>query len=247
MNKIFSDYFAHRKNCLTEVDARLKMVFVSAAIIITILSGRIYAPAAVFLLSLFFLLGIRIPPKIILLRLVAPLGIAFVIFLIQILFCGKTEDGLSRAFLIIGKIMGTVSLVIFLSMTTPVNKFINAMRWFKIPNTWIEVALLTYRYIFVLLEDIVIIKDAQKARLGYNGFARSLRSFGELAGSAVIRAYDHSAAAYEAMLLRGYNGIMRDIIWKEKSGIKDVAAVVIFIIIMILLLILNILPSWNKL
>ncbi len=227
------------------------------AIIITVLSQHLYVPLIVFFLALIFLLGIRIPPKIILLRLVNPLGIAGVLFLIQVFFYGITpilelnimgwhlvayKEGLLRGFLIMGKVIGTVSLVIFLSMTTPVNKLLNACRWFKVPNTWVEIAMLSYRYIFVLLEDAITVRDAQKVRLGYSGLTRSLKSLGELMGATVIRAYDRSVAAYEAMMLRGYNGTIRSIVWEEKFSIKDTITVIVFSLILASLLCLNVLP-----
>ncbi len=257
LNEVFSDCFAQRKNYLTEVDARAKMLFVAAAIVIILFSQYLYVPLIVFFLSLTFLLGIRIPAKIILLRLVTPLGTAGVILLIQIFFYGTTplvklnlwgfhlvgyKEGLLRGFLIMGKVLGTVSLVIFLSMTTPVNKLLSAARWFKVPNTWVEIAMFSYRYIFVLLEDAITVRDAQKVRLGYNSLARSLRSFGELMGATVIRAYDHSVAVYEAMMLRGYNGTARNIVWEEKFGAKDAIATTVFFIILVSLLVLTILP-----
>lgn len=257
LSEIFSDSFAHRKNYLTEVDARAKMLFAALAIIIIILSRHFYVPLIAFFLSLAFLLGIRISPKIILHRLANPLGIAGVLFLIHIFFYGVTpivelnimgwhlvgyKEGLLRGFLIMGKVIATVSLVIFLSMTTSVNKLLKAARWFKVPNTWVEIAMLSYRYIFVLLEDAITVRDAQKVRLGYSSLARSLKSLGELVGATVIRGYDHSVAAYEAMMLRGYNGTMRNIVWEEKFRIKDVIAVIIFMVILVSLLALNILP-----
>ncbi len=192
----------------------------------------------VFFVSLVFLLGIKIPPNIILFRLAAPLSITGVIFLIQVFFYGMPP---MLGFLIVGKVIGAVSLVIFLSMTTPVNKLLNSARWFKVSNTWIEVAMFSYRYIFVLLEDAITIRNAQKVRLGYSSLARSLRSFGELMGLTVIRAYDRSIAIYESMMLRGYNGITRNIVREEKFRIKDVIAVIIFIVILTLLLVLSIL------
>ena len=257
LSEVFSDCFAQRRNYLTEVDTRIKMLFVAAAIIIIVLSRHLYVPLIVFFVSLIFLLGIKIPPKIILFRLAAPLSITGVIFLTQIFFYGKIilfkwslfgfnlvgyEEGLYRGFLIMGKVLGTVSLVIFLSMTTPVNKLLNSARWFKVSNTWIEVAMFSYRYIFVLLEDAITIRNAQKVRLGYSSLARSLRSFGELMGLTVIRAYDRSIAIYESMMLRGYNGITRNIVREEKFRIKDVIAVIIFIVILTSLLVLSILP-----
>ena len=256
LNEVFGDYFAHRKNYLTEVDTRTKMIFAALAIIIILLSRHFCVPLIAFFLSLAFLLSIRISPKIILLRLANPLGIAGVLFLINIFFYGMTpivklniwgwhlvgyKEGLLRGFLIMDKVIATVSLVIFLSMTTPVNKLLNAARWFKVPNTWVEIAMLSYRYVFVLLEDASTIRDAQRVRLGYSSLARSLKSLGELAGATVIRAYDRSVAAYEAMMLRGYNGTIRSIAWEEKFSIKDVLTAIVFTLILASLLALNVL------
>jgi len=158
----------------------------------------------------------------------------------QIFFYG-IQEGFARGFLNFAKVLGAVSLIIFLSMTTPVNKLLNAARWFKVPNTWIEIAMLTYRYSFVLLEDALTIRNAQKARLGYSSLARGLRSFGDLAGLTVIRAYDRSMAVYESMMLRGYNGTMRSTVWKKEFGIKDAVAVIVFVIILASLLMVNML------
>jgi len=240
LNEIFSDHFAQRSNYMTKVDARAKMLFVTAAIIIVVSSRNPYVPLIVFFLSLIFLLGVRIPTKVILLRVAAPLGIACAVLFMQIFFYGMAE-GLSRGFLIMTKVLGAVSVIIFLSMTTPVNKLLNAARWFKVPDTWVEIAMLSYRYSFVLLEDAVTIRNAQKARLGYSSLARSLRSFGELMGSTVVRTYDRSIAVYESMLLRGYNGTMKNAAREETFGIKDASAVIIFTIILASLLVLNIL------
>ncbi len=240
LNEIFSDHFAQKANYLTEVDARVKMLFAAAVIIIVVSSHNIYVPFIVLSLSLVALLGIRIPPGIILLRAAAPFGLAAVVLFMQIFFYGMAE-GLTRGILIMAKVLSAVSVIIFLSMTTPVNKLLSAARWFKVPNTWVEIAMLSYRYSFVLLEDAAAIRNAQKVRLGYSSLARGLRSFGELMGSTVIRTYDRSIAVYESMVLRGYDGTMPDAAWEEGLGIKDVAAVIVFIIILVSLLVLNIL------
>lgn len=238
LNEAFSDYFAQRANYLTEVDTRAKMLFVVTAILIVVSSPNPCVPLIIFFLSLVLLLGVRIPARIILLRLAAPLSMAGAIFFIQIFFYGMAE-GLARGFLIMARVLGAVSLIIFLSMTTPVNKLLNAARWFKVSNTWVEIAMLSYRYSFVLLEDAMTIRNAQKVRLGYSSLTRSLRSFGELMGSTVIKTYDRSVAVYESMMLRGYNGTMQNISWQGEFRIKDAVAIIIFIIILGLLLVLN--------
>lgn len=254
LNEVFSDYFAQRENFLSRIDTRVKMVFVIGLILMVVSSRVPLAPIIAAVLSMSFLLSIRIPLKLILLRLTIPLGVAAVILLTQIFFYGTTpiielnlfgfhlqgyKEGLLHGFLIVAKVIGSVSWIIFLSMTTPVNKLLNAARWFKVPHICIEIFMFTFRYIFVLLEDAITVRNAQKVRLGYSSFTRSLQSIGQLAGAVVIRSYDQSMATYEAMLLRGYNGRMMNFTCNDKFSIKDGIASAIFIFIMAVLFILN--------
>ena len=76
------------------------------------------------------------------------------------------------------------------------------------PKTFIELTLLVYRYIFVLLEEILAIRDAQKVRLGYHNWRKSMRSIGVLGGSLTLFAYDRAERVFEAMVVRGYTGAM---------------------------------------
>lgn len=253
LNEVFSDYFAHKDNFLTRIDARIKMIFVFGAIITILFSRTPHLPVIVAFLSLVFLISVRIPPKIILFRLLAPLTIAIVILLIQIFFVGSTplfkltifgfylvayKEGLFRGLLIMGKVTGCISLIIFLSMTTSLNALLKSASWFRIPKTWIEIATITYRYVFVLIEDAITIRDAQKVRLGYSNLSRSARSLAELVGSVFIRAYDQSISTYEVMQLRGYLGTIK-VSFEEKFKLKDGLHLIIFSIILSLLVALN--------
>ena len=253
LNEIFSDCFAHKDNFLTRIDARIKMIFVFGAIITTLFSRTPHLPVIIAFLSLVFLIIVRISPKIILFRLLAPLTIAIVILLIQVFFYGITplfkltlfgfhlvgyKEGLFHGLLIMGKVTGCISLIIFLSMTTPVNTLLRAASWFRISKTWIEIATITYRYVFVLIEDAITIRDAQKVRLGYSNLSRSVRSLAELTGSVFIRAYDQSISTYEAMQLRGYSGTSK-VSFEKRFKLKDGLHLIIFSIILSLLVTLN--------
>lgn len=236
LNEVFSDSFAHKDNFLTRIDARIKMVFVFGAIITTLFSRAPYPAIIIAFLSLIFLISVRIPPRIILFRLLSPLALLIVILVIQLFFYG--EDGLLRGLLIMGKAIGCVLLVTFLSMTTPLNTLLKAASWFRISKTWIEIALITYRYVFILIEDALTIKDAQKTRLGYSNLSRGLRSLTELTGSIFIRAYDQSFSTYEAMLVRGYSGTTR-ISFEETFKLKDALHLIIFSVILSFLVALS--------
>lgn len=235
LNEVFSDYFACKDNYLTRIDARIKMLFVFIGILIVVSSRQLHVPAIVFLLSLSFLLSIRIPLKVILLRMLAPLSMGLVIAGMYFIFYKEAK---LVGLLIMGKIAGCVSLVIFLSMTTSFNALLGACIWFRIPKTWVEVAAITYRYVFVLLEDAVTIRDAQRIRLGYVSLSKSVRSLAELAGSVFIRAYDQAISTSEAMRMRGYGGSAKGY-FARRFELKDILHFIFFSIILFLLIILN--------
>ncbi len=200
-NEIFADTFARRENIFTRIDARIKIAFIAASILTILSSKTPHAPFVAALLVITALSFLRVPFKILALRLAAPLGIALTLFLIKIFYC-ELNSGL----LITAKTMGSTLLVLFLSMTTTLDRLLAACRWFRVPGLWIEICLIAYRYIFVLLEDAITVYDAQTLRLGYSSPIKAFRSIGCLAGAIIIRAYDQSIATYEAMMMRGYRG-----------------------------------------
>ncbi len=251
MNELFSDYFAQRDNFLTRLDARIKAVFVIVAIILTLCSQKVFVPWCIILSVPAILLSLKVPVKIIIHRICAPLGIALSVLCIQTFYHGNTPiwrlhiagwnlvayaEGLRYGCAIVLKIMASTSLVLFLSMTTPLPKLLESGLWFKLPPDWIDVCFLTYRYIFVLLEDAKTVFAAQKVRLGYITPFGSLRSLGVLAGTIVIKAYDQSIATYEAMMLRGYKSTDKTLpLAMERFKTADAIAVFIFGLILIVL------------
>ncbi|MEK6725416.1 MAG: cobalt ECF transporter T component CbiQ [Deltaproteobacteria bacterium] len=199
----FSDVYAKRDNWLTRMDARIKLAFAVALLFLNLFGGAVVS-LFIFAVAISTLLYLRIPTKTLLIRLLEPLGVAGVVILVKLYFIGWS--GLPEGLMIASRILGAVSLILLLSMTTPVDALLKALSWFWVPRTWTDVALLTYRYIFVLLEDAYVVYSAQRIRLGYLGIGRSFQSFGILAGAIVIRAYDQAMATSQAMRLRGYVG-----------------------------------------
>lgn len=199
----FSDLYAKRENFLTRMDARVKVVLVLLLLVLN-LRGGIVVSTSIFAISTSILLFLRIPARTLLVRLLEPFSVAGVVIIVKLYFIGW--GGLAEGLMMASRIIGAVSIILLLSMTTPVDALLKALTWFKVPRTWTDVALLTYRYIFVLLEDAYVVYSAQRVRLGYLGVRRSFASFGTLAGAIVIRAYDQAMATSQAMRLRGYAG-----------------------------------------
>jgi cobalt/nickel transport system permease protein len=202
-SETFSDIYAKRDNLLTRMDARIKVLLAAAFLLLNLWGGTALS-LFIFAISILTLIYLKIPARTLLIRLLEPFGVALVVILVKLYFTGWS--GLPEGMMIASRILGAVSLILLLSMTTPVDALLKALSWFRVPRTWTDVALLTYRYIFVLLEDAYVVYSAQRVRLGYLGIVRSLQSFGTLAGAIVVRAYDQAMATSQAMKLRGYVG-----------------------------------------
>ncbi|MCL5985246.1 MAG: cobalt ECF transporter T component CbiQ [Actinobacteria bacterium] len=220
-NSIFSDVFAHIKNIVTGIEVRTKIVFIAIALLINLLSPNIYTPIAIAIFCLATLIVIKIPPKLLMLRLSMPLVMAVMVLAVQMFVCGTIplftiplwgfhlvgyKEGLTHGLLIMCRVIAGISLVLFMSMSTPANKLFQAAIWFRVNRIFVEIALLMYRYIFVLAEEAIAMKEAQKVRFGYHNWKQSIRSLGMLGGTLILRAYDRAERVFEAMLTRGYTG-----------------------------------------
>lgn len=221
--ELFSDILAYRDNTLTRVDPRVKFVLAILAIVGVILSTRPAFPLAIFAAGLAAMLAIRVPARLIFVRLTCPLGIVLVVILLQSLLVGSTllfsislfgwkigvmREGALRGALIGTRVLGAVSVLLLLSSTAKAHQIFHALRWFGVPKGWVEVGMLMYRYIFVLLDLAADVMDAQRVRLGYSSPRRSLSSIGVLAGTVMQVAMDQGIRTHEAMELRGYKGCM---------------------------------------
>jgi cobalt/nickel transport system permease protein len=241
--EIFSESF-HKNNVLVKVDARIKVV-VTFALLFMVLSYKgvmfplIMAGAAFLICAI-----MRVPLRILTLRMAQPVFIASVILLLKLFFSGNQElfsvnllgldlaghrDGLMEGLIITSRIMGGVSLIIALGFATPFIEFMAALSWLRIPKIFIEIMMFAYRYLFVFLDDANTIYSAQKNRLGYSGIRKGLHSFGVLTGSLVLRGFEQSQKTADAMMQRGYTGDMPLLKGRPLRYFEIVTAVLIVI------------------
>ena len=102
--------------------------------------------------------------------------------------------------------LASVSCLYFLSLSTPVTDLLGVMKRFHLPDLFIELMLLIYRFIFVLFGIADALSTSRDSRLGNVDFRTSCRSFGSMASALFIRAFKKSNALYDAMESRCYNG-----------------------------------------
>ncbi len=218
--ELFSEYF-QKRHFLSSVDARIKLI-VSLILLIMVLSYRgIVFPLLILCLGIILCIRMKIPLRVLFLRLSGPLLVASVLLILKFFNGGKDTlssieiagirlaghtDGLMEGLMIAARILGAVSIIAVLGFSTPFTEFMAGLSWFKIPKGFIEILMFAYRYIFVLLDDAMVICNAQKNRLGYSSVRRGLNSFGILTGSLILKAFEQSQNVTVAMIQRGYDG-----------------------------------------
>jgi cobalt/nickel transport system permease protein len=93
-------------------------------------------------------------------------------------------------------------------------------------------ALLIYRYIFVLLEVAAKMNTAQKLRLGRGGWMKKIRALSLLASNLFIRALEQGERTFIAMSARGYDGNIRVLEELPKPKKAMLIAIVLFEILL---------------
>jgi cobalt/nickel transport system permease protein len=231
---------------LLKVDARVKILSGLAALLMILSYNGSFFPVVVMSFCLLLCLTMKIPPRNFFLRFSEPLFIAIVLVFIKMLFSGEvrlwsfhflgweitcSKDGLLDGLMISARIMGAVSVVSVIGFSTPFTDLVAGLAWFRVPQGFIEILVFAYRYIFLLFEDAMVIYNAQKNRLGYSSMRRGLSSFGVLAGSLIIKAFDSSQNTTSAMVRRGYDGSM-PMLKQKPFRISEVSVSILFVFIM---------------
>lgn len=212
----FFDEISSKKTIIHNINPIAKLLITALYSLIIISFGKyeisalvsfIFYPSIIFLLSevpflpLFKRLAIALP-------FVTGVGIFNPIFdnkvYIEILGVGISGGWISFASLII-KFSLTLLAGLLLIATTKAHEIAWALRKLGIPRVFVMQFLLTYRYIFVLLEEASKVIKAYNLRSpSKNGV--SLKVSGSLLGQMLLRSIDRGNRVYNAMIIRGFNG-----------------------------------------
>lgn len=108
---------------------------------------------------------------------------------------------------------GTLGMLL-LATTTPMIDLLTWLRRCRVPGPLIETASLMYRLLFVLLETVFAVADAQKARLGdaplgAGRFRRRLANASAGIGAVMLRTWDRAVRLQHGLEARGLEGELR--------------------------------------
>ncbi|MCS7199569.1 MAG: cobalt ECF transporter T component CbiQ [Thermodesulfobacteriaceae bacterium] len=115
-----------------------------------------------------------------------------------------SPEGFKEGILLVVRVLSAVSVVSFFLFTTTVSEILQVLSWCRVSKLFLEVLLLTYRFVFLLFDEVQVAFIAQKNRLGYTSFKNTLNSLKLLGVVTFLRIYQHSEEILQSMEQRGY-------------------------------------------
>ncbi len=150
-----------------------------------------------------------------------------------------TRPGLSGALVFVLRVAVSVSFVILLGLTTRHSKLFKVLRVFGVPQIFVMVLGMSYRYIYLFMETIEHTYLGIKSRTGGVIHYRKGRQI--VAWNIATlwqRSFKLNEDVYNAMLSRGYTGepVLAD---EFKSSFKDLAWLSLVVIIFVLAILIK--------
>ena len=213
-----------QKSKIRDVNSAVKLILGLGCILICVSSGGFLTPVVIALsisLVTIFIGGISL--RLYLKLLLIPLGFAvlsvlviifvrnsgdvvFIYDLSGLLTLTVTKGSVNEGILVFSRVFGGMCSLFFISLTTPATEIFTLAKRCKIPGFIIELAMLVYRYIFILIEEAEMIYSAQVMRLAYGRRKGSIESFGMMSGALFINSWESGERLIGAMDSRCYNG-----------------------------------------
>ena len=226
------DYIAHN-NKLTDVNVYAKVLTSIVLMIVTLVVNNLMLDFAVFFLMSALIVGVAgVAFKSYIKFLTIPMVFAVITCVFLIFFFGSGEviydTGLwgivvTRSSLNLGittfcRCFACFSCLGFLTLTTPIADILQCLYTIKVPVIFIDISLLMYNSIFIFLNQLSTMRNAQETRLGYFGTKNTYKSLGMLFSNLFFRSLDKSETLQCSLDSRCYQGYLP--VYKPKRGNK---------------------------
>ena len=226
------DYIAHN-NRLSDTNAWLKVILSVGFMVVTLILDNLLLDAIVFILMSVLILGVaRISFKSYIKFLTIPMAFAVLTCIFLIFFFGNgeviydtgiwgvfvTQSSLDLGITTFCRCFACFACLGFLTLTTPIAEILQCLHKVKVPVIFIDIALLMYNTIFIFLDQLSTMRNAQETRLGYTGSKNTYKSLGMLFSNLFFKSLDKSEALQCSLDSRCYQGFLP--VYKPNRGDK---------------------------
>ncbi len=220
-NSMFAEDIARQKGLLQTLDPRVKAVSLLALIVLVLFTKNLWVLACIYGLCLVLAMLSRIRLLFFLERTWIFIPLFSLLIAIPALFSfvspGRplfswgiwtiTSQGLGSAVIFISRVITSVSLAVLLNLTTRHLELLKVLRIFGIPQMFVMILSMSYRYIFLFVE---IMENTHRAVQSRVGSAIHYKKGQHLVAWSMAGLWSRSVGLQEqvhhAMLSRGFQG-----------------------------------------
>ena len=216
----FAEEISTRKGLFQSLDARVKVLSVLALLISVSLSRSLLVIALIYLLVFFLAWASAIPASILIKRVWLALPFFTGLIILPALFITPgptllhlplglviTRTGVTTVLFLLLRVSTSVSLTLLLILTTPWNTVLSALSVLRIPDVFILILGMTYRYIYLLLRVANDMFLSRKSRVvGRLSTGENQKMLAAISATLLGKSLSMSSEVYLAMQSRGFRG-----------------------------------------
>ncbi len=248
---LFAEEIATRPGLMQSLDPRVKVISTLGLLIGVSLSRSLAVIAVLYLLVLLMAWHSAIPANFFIKRvwLALPFFTGMIILPALFIIPGPalvhlplsltiTQTGATSALFLLLRVSTSVSLTLLLVLTTSWNGVLSALSVLKVPDVFILILGMTYRYIYLLLHTANDMFLSRKSRtVGRLNGSEDRRMIAAISGTLLSKSLNMSSEVYLAMVSRGFRGTMvtlkpfrmqrRDWLWLGIFSMITISAVIL--------------------
>ena len=223
MKHSFIDQYSDQDSFIHKLDPRTKFITILVFIVLVVVTPiRNWQILAIYFGLIITCLAVsKLPPIYVLKRslVIFPFVLLVVIFVpffktgeiagsynIWLWHISVTYDGLLILANVVTKAWLCILSLILLSATTRFTDLLRGLQQLKVPRVIVLILSFMYRYIFVLVDEVLRMRQARDSRNFGGGRLRQLKTIGNMIGTLFMRSYERGERIYAAMLARGFDG-----------------------------------------
>ena len=248
---LFAEEISLRQGLFQSLDPRAKVLAVLALLIAVGLSRSLLVIAGIYAFTLALALASAIPAGFFVKRVWLALPFFTGMIILPALFVTPgpalvqlplglviTGTGLTTGLFLLLRVSSSLSLTLLLILTTPWNMVLRALTVLRVPDVFVLILGMTYRYIYLLLHTANDMFLSRKSRVvGRLDATEDRRMLAAISGTLLGKSLDLSSEVYLAMQSRGFRGTivnlkpfkMRARDWGWLAGFLAVAGLAIYL------------------
>lgn len=255
------DELASKESPIHNLDGRIKLISTIFIIVVAAFSNSIFIPI---ILEIFLLIVLKIAKLSYVdsfkrLALLLPFGGAIIIFqpfihpgnvLWSYSWITVTDTGLNWAILLITRMITSLTAIVILSSTSPMQQIVASFRRLKMPKDLAMILSIMVRFLFVFIDELASIRKSQKSRNFHihsklTPYKWRVKQVGYTVAMMFVKSYEQGERVYKSMISRGFSD--ESDLFNEKTSLEksDYIYIITIIILVIILEIILIKYSTN--